>query len=243
MCRFIAFRTKGEISKKYVDALIRASKNDVFSRYGSHPDGWGLSVFVKRNSKWRVIYYRSEDPIYEDSYVSYLLEIAKGDEIVGIIHARKAGSKFLIGLSHSHPYHIRVNAYDLYFAHNGSVSRIAFSSNSSKPYTDSYLILEEIKTLVENNMTPFDAYSLTIEKLKDFSTSLNSSLISYAKSEGPSILVAYYYNKNRLLKETKEEYYKLYTDNKGYVFSSTVKYYLEEGADAEELTMGNITHL
>ncbi|MEM3222090.1 MAG: class II glutamine amidotransferase, partial [Saccharolobus sp.] len=51
----------------------------------------------------------------------------------------------------------------------------------------------------------------------------------------------YYYNKNRLDRESKEEYYKLYTDNNGYIFSSTVKYYLN--INSEELTFGSITHL
>ncbi|WP_016730974.1 class II glutamine amidotransferase [Saccharolobus islandicus] len=240
MCRILAFHTKAEISKKYVNALVKASRNDIFSKYGSHPDGWGLSAFLKKNDKWKVIYYRSEDPIFEDPNFNYLIDIAKGEEIIGIIHARKAGRKFLTGVSHAHPYYVRANIYDLYFAHNGSVSRTSFKDNN-RPFTDSYLILEEIKTLIENNMSPFEAYVNTLDKLKDYSTSLNSGLIYYNKKEGPSLLIGYYYNKNRLSKETNEEYYKLYTDNERYVFSSTIKYYL--GVDAEELMMGSIMHL
>lgn len=240
MCRFLAFHTKGHISKSHVNALIQASKNDIFSKYGNHPDGWGLVTFIK-NGKWKIIYHKSENPIYEDPYIFQLLDIIKGEEIIGVIHARKAGSRFLIGLNHNHPYSIRAGAYDLYFAHNGSVNRTAFKY-SDKPYTDSYLILEEIKDEIERgNTTPYDAFSKTIDRLKDYASSLNSALISFNRSEGPSILVAYYYNKNRLDRESKEEYYKLYTDNNGYIFSSTVKYYLN--INSEELTFGSITHL
>ncbi|MEM3352708.1 MAG: hypothetical protein QXW16_01670 [Saccharolobus sp.] len=121
------------------------------------------------------------------------------------------------------------------------MNRTAFKY-SDKPYTDSYLILEEIKDEIERgNTTPYDAFSKTIDKLKDYASSLNSTLISFNRSEGTSILVAYYYNKNRLDRESKEEYYKLYTDNNGYIFSSTVKYYLN--INSEELTFGSITHL
>ncbi|MDT7860918.1 MAG: class II glutamine amidotransferase [Saccharolobus sp.] len=243
MCRFLAFHTKDSLSKEHVNALIKASRNDIFSKYGSHPDGWGLVAFVRNNSKWRVFYYRSEDPIYEDPYINTIIDVIKGEEIIGVIHARKAGSKFLIGLTHTHPYFTRAGIYDLYFAHNGSVSRQIFKE-PNKPYTDSYLILEEIKNLIEtNNITPFDAYSSVIERLKDYATSLNSTLIFYNKSGGPSILIGYYYNKNRLINETKEEYYKLYTDNKGYVFSSTIKYYLDKLTEIEELVLGSIVHI
>ncbi|TRN02449.1 glutamine amidotransferase [Sulfolobus sp. F1] len=242
MCRFIAFHTKGEIKKKYLDGLLKASYNDVFSKYRSHSDGWGYVIFVKLSQKWRVWYYRSEEPIYQDENGLQFLESIRGDEIVGIVHARRSSKKFLVGLTHCHPYFLRAGPYDLYFAHNGSVMRKAFR-DPYRPYTDSYVILEEIKTLIESdNQVPLEAYFSTIQRLKDYATSLNSSLIYFDKNNGPTLLVAYYYNVSRVTSSVSEEYYKLYINEENYIIPSTVKYYLNE-RESKELELGNIVEL
>lgn len=238
MCRLLTFSTKSEIKIALLQALVNSAKRDPFSIYLSHPDGWGFIVYAKKGSHWRNFYYRSADPIYEDLEGLELLKSIRGDKLVGIVHVRKTSKKFLLGVIHSHPYHKRIGQYDLYFAHNGSINRKGFIyANPSLPYTDSYLFLEELSYLVKDSVE--DAYKGLFNRLKDFSSSLNSALLFYSEGEGPKVLVGYYYNKTNR-KEVNEEYYKMYRWG-DYIFSSTVKYYLNSYDD--ELKYDSIVSL
>lgn len=226
MCRILAFNTREELNPKVLDALIKSAKLDPYSIYLSHPDGWGFSIYVKKGgAHWRNFYYRSPEPIYEDFSGVELLKSIKGEKIVGVIHVRRSGKKFLLGVTHNHPYHKRINQYDVFLAHNGSINRNAFSFvNPYAPYTDSYLFLEELSYLVKDSTSIEAAYRELFHKLKDKSTSLNSALLFYSEAEGPKVLVGYYYNKSNM-REINEEYYRMYSWG-DYVFSSTLKYYL-----------------
>ncbi|MBW9140734.1 MAG: class II glutamine amidotransferase [Candidatus Aramenus sp.] len=235
MCRLLAFNTKGKLDEKVVEAFAEVARHDVLSS-SPHSDGWGMSVFVYEKS-WRNISYKTGLPAFEDPLYKRLPVTIEGERLVGIIHARKAGKKFLTGLSHSHPYHAKAGAYELFFAHNGSISR-KFFENPSLPYTDSYLFFLEIVKRVNQGATPLEAYTEVFERAKPFSSSLNSVLISYSESEGPRVYAGYYYNKEKL--REREEYYKVFR-YKDYVFSSTLKYYI--GNDAEELIYGDIINL
>ncbi|ARM76208.1 class II glutamine amidotransferase [Acidianus manzaensis] len=237
MCRIVAFSTQEELNLNVINALINSAKKDPFSIYLAHPDGWGFIIYVKKGRFWKDFYYRSPEPIYEDTQGIEILKSIKGEEIKGIIHVRKGNKKFLMGVSHNHPYYKRINQYEVYFAHNGSINRKAFSlTNPMLPYTDSYLFLEELSKIVDSSIE--DAYKKLFNKVKEYSTSLNSALLYYSEGEGPKLLVGHYYVKNN--RETNEEYYKMYAWN-NYVFSSTVKYYL--GKHDNELVYDSIINL
>ncbi|BDC19560.1 class II glutamine amidotransferase [Acidianus sp. HS-5] len=236
MCRILAFKEKERINGEVLKAFVNSARYDPFSPYKSHPDGWGFIILVKKNGSWRSIYYRSPEPIFQDDLS--LLTSIKGDEILGIIHARKAGKKFLQGLTHAHPYHARAGAYDLYFAHNGSISRSAFQ-NPSLPYTDSYMFLLKIVDEVSKSNDVRNSFRITFNSFKEYAASLNSALLSFSEGEGPLIQVGYYYNKREAV-DYSEEYFKLYIW-RNYVFSSTIKYYL--GNADNELVYGDIIYL
>ncbi|QIJ32890.1 class II glutamine amidotransferase [Acidianus sulfidivorans JP7] len=238
MCRIVAFNTnEGKINSEVIDALINSAKKDPFSIYLSHPDGWGFIVYVKKRNTWRSFYYRSPEPIYEDNEGIEILKSIKGNEIKGIIHVRKGNKKFLMGVSHNHPYYKRINQYDVYFAHNGSINRKAFVlTNPLLPYTDSYLFLEELSKIVTDSIE--NSYIQLFNKIKEYSTSMNSALLYYSEGEGPKLMVGYFYTKNN--KETDEEYYRMYKWN-NYIFSSTIKYYL--GKYDNELIYDSIINL
>ncbi len=235
MCRLLAFSTEGKLDERVLNAFAEVAKHDFLSS-SPHSDGWGMSVFIYEKS-WKNFSYKTRTPAFEDPFYRRLPSVIEGEKLAGLIHARKAGKRFLVGLSHSHPYHARVGTYELYFAHNGSVSR-KFFENPSLPYTDSYMFFLEIVKRVSQGATPLEAYTEAFESAKPFSSSLNSVLISYSESEGPKIYVGYYYNKARL--REREEYYKLFK-YKGYVFSSTLRYYI--GNESEELVYGDIISL
>ncbi|AWR94273.1 class II glutamine amidotransferase [Acidianus brierleyi] len=236
MCRLLAFNTRENVDIKILKIFSNVAEKDFLSSTLSHSDGWGISTYIYNNS-WKNLFYKSKDPIYKDTFYESISGLLNGEKIIGLVHARKAGKKFLHGVTHSHPYHLKVKNYELYFAHNGSVSRKAFQ-NPLLPYTDSFLILLEISKEIENGYSPLDAYNIVFNRLKPFSTSLNSVLLTFNEAEGPKIYVGYYYNKERL-KEI-EEYYKLYRF-KDYVFSSTLKFYFDN--DIEELIYGDIITL
>ncbi|BFI76142.1 class II glutamine amidotransferase [Sulfurisphaera ohwakuensis] len=237
MCRILAFKAKGEPNFEVLKAFLSASKNDVYFKYGSHSDGWGFIALISKNGKWKVLYYKTNEPIYEDPLFFDYLSLLKGDEIYAIFHARKAGKNFLLGVRHNHPYYYRLSTHDLYFAHNGSINRKAFSE-PNYPSTDSYLFFLEI---IKNYSLKNDfktAYLETLSTLSQYASSLNSALLTFNNQEGPRIFVGYYYNKNRM-KEI-EEYYKLYR-YENYIFSSTVGYYL--GKNVEELSFSSINEI
>lgn len=229
MCRILAFRAKGEADISVLRAFLNASKNDIYFKYGSHSDGWGFAAFILRNGKWRIISYKTNEPIYEDEMFFEYINLLKGDDIYAILHARKAGKMFLLGVRHNHPYYHRLATHDIYFAHNGSISRKAFN-NPNYPSTDSYLFFQEVIRLYQEKNDFKIAYMEAINSLSNYASSLNSALLTFNSQEGPRIYVGYYYNKNRI-KEI-EEYYKLYR-YENYIFSSTVGFYL--GKKVEEL--------
>mgnify|MGYP001772516337 CR=1 FL=1 len=236
MCRLLAFDVKEKLDEEIVNAFVKAAKNDIYFKYVSHSHGWGIAAIIEKNGKYRVLYYRSIEPIYEDEMFYQLVSLLKGDRITGIVHARKAGKEFLIGLRHNHPYHLKTRTHDLYFAHNGSINRKAFSQ-PDYPSTDSYLFFLELSKLLEN-MSVESAYSQLITQLGKYSSSLNSALLTFNDVEGPQVYFAYYYNKERI-KEI-EEYYKIYR-YENYVFSSTVAYYL--GRKVESVELGSVIRI
>ena len=234
MCRILAFKAKGEPDLSILKAFLEASKNDVYFRYGSHSDGWGFTALILRNGKWRVLFYKTHEPIYEDEMFYNYVNLLKGDEIYAIFHARKAGKSFLLGVRHNHPYYYRLPTHDAYFAHNGSINRKAFS-DPNYPSTDSYLFFQEIIKKYQEIKDFRRAYLETIQSLANFATSLNSALLTFNSQEGAKLYVGYYYNKSRM--REMEEYYKMYR-YENYIFSSTVAYYL--GKKVQELSFGVI---
>ncbi|WP_240938906.1 glutamine amidotransferase [Metallosphaera hakonensis] len=162
-----------------------------------------------------------------------LLYSIRGERLYGIIHARKSYRRFLQGVSHAHPYHMRSGPYDLFFAHNGSVSR-TFFRNGELPYTDSYMILRDISEVMSNH-TPREAYAIVMERIKEGSTSLNSALLAFSEGGGPELLVYYFYNRDNL--REKEEYYKMYRWG-SYIYSATVNHYL--GYRGSEIKFGDV---
>ncbi|AHC50772.1 glutamine amidotransferase [Sulfolobus acidocaldarius SUSAZ] len=237
MCRLLGFSVKGEVDHKALKALIDAARNDLFSRYLNHPHGWGISAIIYRDNKPRVLYFKSPIPIYDDPTFYDIASLLKGDRVIGMIHVRRAGKGFLLGVRHNHPYHVRTKNLDIYFAHNGSISRKAFE-DPNYPSTDSYLFLQEIiKNIDRNNLDVKRAYEETIIKLSEFSVTLNSILLSLS-NEDVSLLVGHYYNKNKM--RDVEDYYKMYR-YENFVFSSTVMYYY--GVKGEELRQGSVIEI
>ncbi|EZQ10876.1 MULTISPECIES: class II glutamine amidotransferase [Acidianus] len=235
MCRILAFHTKDKLNQDIVKAFFSSAEMDPLSKiYGRHDDGWGFVVFLKGNS-WKKVYYRSPEPAFEDKVGQTILTSIKGDEMIGIIHARKTSKKFLVGLNHNHPYHLRSSVFDLYFAHNGSVNRKVFGENGKKPYTDSYLILEKIGQKIESGLLPFDSLNEVIKEIGQYSSSLNSGLISFSESKGPTLYVVNYFNQDKIKENT--EYYVMYRLG-DYVFSSTLLYYLKR-SDVEKIKVGS----
>ncbi len=220
MCRILAFHVKGEVDKEALEALRLASKNDTLSIYGNHPDGWGISALIREGNEWNLLEYKTSKPAFNDPFFDSLR--LKGEEIYGIVHARKARTNFLLGVAHSHPYHIRVNGYDIFFAHNGSINRKVFN-DPMRPYTDSYMMLDDIASYVSSGLHPVDAYEKEYMKVKEFSSSLNSAML-YMRGKEVKLTVLHYFNVN-MMKEKNEEYYHLYC-NESYCMSSSLMKYL-----------------
>jgi len=238
MCRLLAFDVKEKVDLEVIKAFVNAAKNDIYSKYISHPHGWGISAIIEINGKYKLIYYKSTEPIYEDEFFYNIVNLLKGDRITGIIHARKAGKEFLIGLRHNHPYHMKTKTHDLYFAHNGSINRKAFSQ-PDYPGTDSYLFFLELVKALESSQQEIErVYKQVIDNLSKFSSSLNSALLTFNEIEGPVVYFAHYYNKERI--REMEEYYKVYR-YENYIFSSTVSYYLNR--DVESVELGSVIRL
>jgi hypothetical protein len=96
----------------------------------------------------------------------------------------------------------------------------------------------EVAKRVQEGMDPVESYSRVTKELRQWSTSLNSSLLFYGEGVGPSLYVYYYYNKEKM--REKEEYYRLYRSG-GYIFSSSVNYYLR--GIGRELPYDELTEL
>lgn len=232
MCRLLAFHVKGKLDNNLIQALKKVSEYDELSMYKGHPDGWGIVALIREGKEWNMIYHRSSKPAYQDSHFDEI-EIS-GDEIIGIAHVRKAGKIFLLGVNHSHPYHLRSSGYDLFFAHNGSVNRTAFSS-PQMPYTDSYLILHDISSLIDEGYSPPEAYRKEFERIMSVSSSLNSALL-YMRGKEVGLIILHYFNKE-LMHEKNEEYYKIYCDS-NYCVSSSLLKYLPKNYSMERIPIG-----
>ncbi len=220
MCRILAFHVKGELDTQVLQAIRLSAEHDELSIYGGHPDGWGIVAIIRNGDDLSSFYYRSSKPIFKDNFFN-LIHL-EGEEITGILHVRKAGKSFLLGLPHAHPYHIRANGYDLFFAHNGSVNRKAFK-DPLKPYTDSYMILEDIANYVNSGLDPHDAFKEEYSRVKDFASSLNSALL-YVKGRQVKLNVLHFFDLNHM-KEKSEQYYHIYC-NENYCMSSSVASHL-----------------
>ncbi|BBG24708.1 class II glutamine amidotransferase [Sulfuracidifex tepidarius] len=222
MCRILAFHVKGELDKQVLEAIKLSAEHDNLSIYGGHPDGWGIVALIRNGDDLSSFYYRSSKPIFKDDFFN-LIHL-DGDEVIGILHVRKAGKSFLLGLPHAHPYHTRANGYDIFFAHNGSVNRKAFR-DPLRPYTDSYMVLEDIADYVNSGLEPYEAFKEEYSRIKDFSSSLNSALL-YVKGKQTRLIVLHSFNPNAM-KEKSEQYYHIYC-NENYCMSSSVAMHLPD---------------
>ena len=228
MCRILAFNVD-RFERKYAQALAKAAEDDPYFVLRAHDDGWGISAYVLVDGEWRLVFYKTRTPIFRDQLFDAVLSLLDGRRAVGIIHARK-GRRFLYSVRHNHPYHARSRLYDLFFAHNGSISRKAFAEPNA-PFTDSYLFFAEVVARVNGGLEPFEAYKEVVERLKPFASSLNSALLTFNDVEGPKLYFVNFRNPSRA--REVEEYYRMY-HSEGYVFSSTVKLYLNSGDPVPE---------
>ncbi|MEL9999102.1 MAG: hypothetical protein QXG55_00280 [Thermoplasmata archaeon] len=119
-CRmFVSVGTK-EFSSWIYNALLLASKDDIFlkefSKNTSHNNGWGMVIF----SNEKEIYLRSSRPIYNDNID---LNFFNSSKIYSLFHARLASTNEpKNGPDDSHPYRID-GEETIYLAHNGHVKK------------------------------------------------------------------------------------------------------------------------
>lgn len=115
------------------DALKDAARSDnTRGDVVQHRDGWGCIIHTDGNT----VYYRSKDPIFEDTFDIPPLE----GEFQAIFHAREASNHDLIGSqTFSHPFMSESVENTVYLAHNGQVD-----GNLSTVAIDSELILKKI---------------------------------------------------------------------------------------------------
>lgn len=232
MCRFIAFNT-GKVDKSVISSLVQSAKSDPFSATGSHPDGWGAAAYIKRNSSWKLVYYKSEVPIYEDPFVNTVVSMLEEAEwSTGIIHARKAKKKFLLGVKFNHPYVYSDIQRDVFFAHNGAVRREAFGTPTAIA-TDSLLMFHEV--IRQGLDEPKESLKLVMSRLRKYAISLNSSLMIGTSRDQPEVIVMSYYNSE--LSSHNPNYFPLY-QRRGLVVSSTVAYY--EKGEWTEIENGTV---
>jgi predicted glutamine amidotransferase len=218
MCRILAFHVE-KLDFDVVNSLVKAARADPLSASGNHPDGWGVAAYVRVGGEWSQVFYRSQIPIYEDNSFHYLLSLLRGEEVIGVIHARKAGRKFLRGIFHNHPYYLREAEFEAFFAHNGSVTRDILP-NRGEIATDSYLLFSEMRSWITQG--PEEAMQRMMRTYGQYSTSLNSALLVKRRSGSPSLHFLHFYNPTRM--REKEDYYRVFTDG-NYVVSSSLTLY------------------
>ena len=215
MCRMLAYVGKDkEKLKKLAQCLILSAKDDPIT-HESHKDGWGIVAY----NGGRVLYYRSVNPIFNESEVLFSLINLLDGEIKAIIHARLASDKNLVSSYLSHPYMESNEKSIIYFAHNGSVNKEELGKAlniDSKLMVDSELIGKYISLY-------------GIEKVKELKvytkSALNLLILKIDRENRDAHLYYYnYYNVDYVRKKgTPEEYYYLYKGD-GYVFSSSLAY-------------------
>ncbi len=172
MCRMLAMVARGDAVKNIVpeliDAFYRASRDDPYLASitggdGRHCHGYGFVLAARTSGGWMLSYERFDAAndlgVGEESCRVNLEELGKAcsrikrvvssaDQVVLVLHSRRAGRQEPRGVQHAHPYHycmgLRGGAVDIFLAHNGSVdkeslARIVGLDPSS--YTDSNILL------------------------------------------------------------------------------------------------------
>jgi len=118
-----------DLLKGLIGSLLRSARRDPHlevvsrGRRCSHDDGWGY-VLLNPSSHMDMAYVRRSAPIYRDGEgvksLEGFIDRCRG-VVVGLIHARKAGSPGASGVD-AHPYHVVTrDLWDAWLAHNGRV--------------------------------------------------------------------------------------------------------------------------
>lgn len=265
MCRFLTFIFKVDdhnlqIISQFINALIKAAKNDPYlegrtkGKRRSHDDGWGFCIIkLSSNEKDYIIhYYRSMNPIFNDGYAFTLPKLISqfklDDFVLGLIHARAAGSGEPLGIHNVHPYYLSTESgYQLWFAHNGGVNKIKLANNLKldnlvNMYSDSYFLFQYIvKTLRSYEHDNILLKYAEIVKENYVKSALNTTLIVHKPQDNIfSVIVTkysrksddYYYNKYYEVKIFEKDSLIIYS-------SSTLERYLNDTLTSTMKTMDN----
>jgi len=200
--------------KKLAQCLILSAKDDPIT-HDVHKDGWGIVAYDKE----KMVYYRSVNPIFNESDVLFNLISLLNDDIKVIIHARLASDKNLVSSYLSHPYMESNEKSIIYFAHNGSVNKEDLGK----------ILNINPRLMVDSELIGKYIVSHGIEKVKELQaytkSALNLLILKIDRESKDAHLYYYnYYNVDYIRKKgTPEEYYYLY-QGEDYVFSSSLAY-------------------
>ncbi|BCU67776.1 class II glutamine amidotransferase [Sulfolobales archaeon HS-7] len=214
MCRMFAYY--GQSAERLLSlfgSLQRSAERD-FRCNHPHDDGWGIVLLTKD----KLMHYRSLRPIYDEEFPFNL----RDEEMMTIVHARKASPNSPRGVQFSHPFVLTNHNGTYFMAHNGSVDKQSLSNERDlESVVDSELLLEYI------------AGGNSVEKLvKDFQGKGNQGknvinlLLLEIRRDGQATLSYYsYFEKN------KECYEMFYAGDA--IFSSTMIDYGQNGEVVE----------
>ena len=206
-------KDKGKL-KKLAQCMILSAKEDPIT-HESHKDGWGIVAYDGE----KMIYYRSVNPIFNESEVLFNLINLLNSESKVIIHARLASDKKLVSSYLSHPYMESNENFIIYVAHNGVVDKEELGK----------VLNIDSRLMVDSELIGKYVSIHGIEKVKDLQTytksALNLFILKIDRESKEAHLYYYnYYNVNYLRKKgVPEEYYYLYR-GEDYVFSSSLAY-------------------
>ncbi|RLE93904.1 MAG: hypothetical protein DRN04_05435 [Thermoprotei archaeon] len=241
-CRLLGFYAK---SRKFVedllDALIKASRYDhiaakVIGSFDKHDDGWGCVLALKNDDYWRVLFYKSVKPIWEED-LSFLKSSLNFKYVAGLIHTRKASRNTPIDTFSAHPFSVvTADGSTLYVIQNGGIKKKESWEVICEEYdfepddvSDTFIYtLMLAKYYRQRSGAPPERLAKTLRKLHSFlevedlaGRCVNTFILQYSPGDRVSLgVVVAYYN------EKYVDYYKVYkvtsNENELAFVSSTV---------------------
>ena len=131
MCRMLLFTGNDEeLFNSLLRSLEEVCKSDPLHDYQKkpfldHKDGWG---FVD-SGKGFLSFTKYTDPIFHSGQ-----KIFHGD--IRLIHARNATVGEPLTLTSTHPFHLPLDDYDVYFAHNGWIDKNKLTDMFNQDFKD-----------------------------------------------------------------------------------------------------------
>ena len=131
MCRMLLFTGNNEqVFDSLLKSLREVSRNDPLhdlqhKQFLDHKDGWG---YVDSGTRF-LRFEKFLDPIFQSYQNSF-----GGD--IRMIHARNATVGEPLTLTSTHPFHLPLDDYDVYLAHNGWIDKTKLTNQFTRDFKE-----------------------------------------------------------------------------------------------------------